>query len=120
MKTYKAKDARPKFRAILDEALAGASSLITRSGKPVAIVLPVNEKAELKGALDLSRLTADTLVKLSMWARDNTKLGDDDRLRMRDAVVEEARLRGWPPDWYLESPERPLADRRPSMKRTES
>jgi prevent-host-death family protein len=117
MKTYGAKDARPNFRAILDGALAGASSLITRSGKPVAIVLPVNERAKPKGALDLSDLAAETLVKLRQWARDSGDLERNDRAQIRNAVAGEARLRGWPVDWARSSsPEYPLADCRPNAE----
>jgi prevent-host-death family protein len=72
-KAVSAADANRKFSQLLHSVRKGQSYLVTSHGKPVARIIPANERDEVaSGARDvlLARLRSQPVVRAGRWTRD--------------------------------------------------
>lgn len=51
-------EAKTHFSALVDDAVAGKTTIITRNGEPVAELRPIDESRKARGLLALERLRA--------------------------------------------------------------
>lgn len=75
-----AADANRKFSHILRGVREGQSYVVTSHGKPVARIIPADEKTKVPAAARealLSRLEAQPIVQAGRWTRD--ELYEDER-----------------------------------------
>jgi prevent-host-death family protein len=73
MKTISAADANRKFSQLLRLVRGGRSFVVTTHGRPVAKIVPIDDRdrmpAAARGAL-LTRLRAAPVVEVGRWTRD--------------------------------------------------
>jgi len=58
MKTVGVFEAKTHFSALINDALAGKTTIITRNGEPVAELKPIDEGREARALLAVKRLRA--------------------------------------------------------------
>jgi prevent-host-death family protein len=58
MKSVGIFEAKTHLSALVDEALAGHTTIITRNGEPVAELRPIDRDRQARGQVALDRLTA--------------------------------------------------------------
>ena len=56
MREIQLRDAKMNFSAVIDQAVAGAPSVITRHGKPQAVIVSIKEWERLSQAPSFGRL----------------------------------------------------------------
>lgn len=77
MKEIQLKDAKAKLSAVVDDALRGKPSLITRHGKPQAVVLAFEDWLKLSAVPSFAQLlTSAPLDEDGVPARDPTPMRD--------------------------------------------
>jgi prevent-host-death family protein len=74
MSTCGVTEARARFESLLDEVLAGGEVVITRRGRPIARLVPMDQKA----------MPLDSLESLDAWVREKAE-------RHRGPTVEQMR-----------------------------
>ena len=75
MRTFQLKDAKATLSALVDNAVQGEPSLITRRGKPAAVVLGFADWQRLSNIPSFGRLLASAPVGLEdLPDRDQTPL----------------------------------------------
>ncbi|HEY9084696.1 MAG TPA: type II toxin-antitoxin system Phd/YefM family antitoxin [Candidatus Tyrphobacter sp.] len=58
MRTVGIFEAKTRLSALVDDALSGRTTIITRNGKPVAELRPIDQDRQTRGQLALERLRA--------------------------------------------------------------
>ena len=64
------RDARTRWRDIMDAAHAGTETVIERYGRPTAVVIPFVDYAALQDALDELRAARRAQAAYEAWQRD--------------------------------------------------
>jgi prevent-host-death family protein len=64
------RDARTKWRDIMDAAAAGAETVIERYGKPTAVVIPFADYEALREDLDDLRAGRRAQAAIEAWQKD--------------------------------------------------
>jgi len=70
VQTFDSRDARTKWRDIMDLAHAGAETVIERYGRPTAVVIPWIDYDALREELDDLRAARRAAVAVAAWERD--------------------------------------------------
>ena len=69
--TVNSGQARSNFRDLLDRVFVGSDDvMIERNGKPVAVMIPVNDYQDLFNELDDLRATRRALANYEAWQTD--------------------------------------------------
>lgn len=84
MTEWQLQDARKRFGALVDAALAGEPQLVTRRGRPAVVVLAVGEYERLR---TLDNGTAPTLARLLLEIPQDD--GEFERLPFRARPLEQ-------------------------------
>jgi prevent-host-death family protein len=79
MREIQLKDAKARLSAVVDEAVRGSPSVITRHGKPEAVVLGFADWERLSNVPSFGRLLASAPVQPNdLPERDQTPMRDAD------------------------------------------
>jgi prevent-host-death family protein len=79
MREIQLKDAKAKLSAVVDDAVGGRPSIITRHGKPEAVVLGFADWERLSNVPSFGRLlTSAPLEPKDLPERDQTPMRDTD------------------------------------------
>ena len=71
--TINSREARIKWRDLLDKVYAGSSDVvIERNGKPVAVLIPVEDYEELQDELDDLRSARRVAALYEAWKQDSS------------------------------------------------
>lgn len=71
VETINSREARSNFRDILDKVLAGAADIvIERSGRPVAVMIPVEDYEALQDEIDDLRAARRAAATYEAWLRN--------------------------------------------------
>ncbi len=68
--TFESREARAKWRKLLDRAGAGGDTVIERYGQPTAALIPFEDFIELQDELDDLRAGRRAQAALAAWQRD--------------------------------------------------
>lgn len=68
--TMKSREARSKWRELLDQVLTGNDVLIERNGKPIAVMIPVADYEALLDVLDDLRAARQAGAIYKAWKKD--------------------------------------------------
>jgi len=69
--TVKSREARIKWRDILDQVYAGSGDVVVeRSGKPVAVIIPFIDYQEIQDKLDDLRAARQAVEAYQQWKQD--------------------------------------------------
>ena len=99
METVTAQDAAASVPTLVENAIKGVSTTITRYGKPKAVLVPVE-------GIHLGGLPAQMLVSMSLWLmQDYVPAGSLSSSipgveRLGNAILLEGESRGWPEGWW--------------------
>ena len=72
VQTFDSRDARTKWRDIMDAAQAGAETVIERYGRPTAAVIPYADYEALQEELDDLRAARRAAQAYEAWQRDHS------------------------------------------------
>lgn len=93
IETISSREARTKWRDVLDKVLTGrADVVIERSGKPVAVLIPVEDYEELQDELDDLRAARRAAAAYEEWKRDPSTARPYEEIRaelIRDGLLDE-------------------------------
>lgn len=69
--TVNSREARARWRDLLDQVLAGSSDVVVeRNGKPVAAIIPIQDYRELQEELDDLRAARRANAAYEAWKND--------------------------------------------------
>ena len=83
MAEWSLQDAKNRFSAVVDAAMAGEPQRVTRRGKPAVVVLATEEYERLR---QVEKTTAPAFAELLLAIPQDD--GEFERLRMPDRLVE--------------------------------
>jgi len=70
LKVFSSKEVRQKWRTLLDDIYTGDDVVVERNGKPVAVVIPYKDYAEIKTILENSRAEEHAKNVYEEWKRN--------------------------------------------------